>query len=140
MIRQLVYISSSIDRDPHPVMPDVLSKARANNEANGITGVLLFSGGTFLQVLEGAQEMVERTFRRISADSRHKRVMVLIDHEIEERVFERWSMGWKQLNADDPLSSQIKRVIDERDIEKRDNANSAVVDTLIQSFLTNYRD
>jgi len=139
MIRQLIYISTSISVSPYPTMTQILPKATDNNKKFGITGILLFSGGTYLQVLEGPADAVKQTFDRISADERHKSVTILHDKDVEERVFPKWSMGWQQLNADDPMSEQIKRIRDEKDIERYDNSSSRVIETLLHTFLTSFR-
>src|SRR4051812_41574916 len=44
----------------------IVSAARFHNKAANITGALLFTGAGFVQVLEGAREVVERTFDRIA--------------------------------------------------------------------------
>lgn len=139
MIRQLIYISTSISVSPYPTMTQILPKATNNNKKFGITGILLFSGGTYLQVLEGPADAVKQTFDRISADERHKSVTILHDKDVEERVFPEWSMGWQQLNADDPMSEQIKRIRDEKDIERYENSSSRVIETLLHTFLTSFR-
>ncbi len=55
----------------------ILRKSKANNPALGITGVLCFSEGIFLQVLEGGRSAVNRLYNRIAADPRHTDVELL---------------------------------------------------------------
>ncbi len=71
----------------------LLAKARQSNEACGITGVLLYDRGAFLQVLEGEEAAVEATFDRIRADSRHCNIALLKRGYIERRRFASWRMG-----------------------------------------------
>ncbi len=72
----------------------ILSKSRANNERDGLTGGLLFSEGCFAQVLEGPIEAVERAFERIQCDDRHEEVTVLQSGPVEARDFPNWSMAF----------------------------------------------
>jgi hypothetical protein len=59
----------------------------------GVTGVLCFSEGIFLQVLEGGRGPVNRLYHRIAADPRHTELELLLYEDIGERRFAGWSMG-----------------------------------------------
>ena len=56
--------------------------------------MLLFTQGTFFQVLEGKKQSVRALYEKISQDSRHNNVLVLAQRCIEERNFGDWSMGF----------------------------------------------
>jgi hypothetical protein len=58
-----------------------------------VTGVLCFSGGVFLQALEGGRSAVNQLYLKIAADTRHRDVVLLSYEEIGERRFAGWSMG-----------------------------------------------
>ena len=45
----------------------ILRKSKANNPSQGVTGVLCFSEGIFLQVLEGGRSAVNQLYNRIAA-------------------------------------------------------------------------
>ena len=79
----------------------ILAQSRAWNSAHGLTGVLLFSAGDIMQVLEGTREEVEYIFDRISRDARHANVLKLSDGPIAQRQFEQWSMGFKAVRPED---------------------------------------
>lgn len=72
----------------------ILTAARVRNEANNVTGALLFTALGFAQVLEGTREVVEALFERIGADPRHADVTVLSFTPTEQRSFPDWSMGF----------------------------------------------
>ncbi len=72
---------------------ELFSNARSNNKHRDITGALLCSGETFVQVLEGEETEVRSIFDRISLDDRHDDVAVLETGPIDERVFSRWAMA-----------------------------------------------
>jgi hypothetical protein len=80
----------------------ILRQSKANNPAIGVTGVLCFSGGIFLQVLEGGRSAVNRLYNRIAADPRHTDVEVLLYEEIGERRFASWSMGQANMSRLNP--------------------------------------
>jgi hypothetical protein len=79
-------------------LKEILSASQVNNARNHITGMLLYSEDTFLQVLEGEREMLDKTYERILDDTRHKGVIELDRGEITERNFPGWSMGFKTLS------------------------------------------
>ena len=106
---QLLYIS----RADVPVTPDlvrdILDVSRRNNAALGITGLLLVTGNTFVQVLEGEPEQVRGLVRRIRRDRRHRSVLVAVERSIQARSFGEWSMGFREL---DPSLAEERQVVD----------------------------
>jgi blue light- and temperature-responsive anti-repressor len=72
----------------------IVSAARARNRADNLTGALLFTGAGFVQVLEGAREVVERTFDRVAADRRQADVTVLSFTPTQHRSFPDWPMAF----------------------------------------------
>lgn len=72
---------------------EIAAEAQAYNATHGVTGVLLFSGGVFVQALEGETVSVLQLTARIAADRRNERLRVLWHANIPERRFPDWSMG-----------------------------------------------
>lgn len=66
----------------------------ARNTSAGLTGSLLHVGDSFIQVLEGPSEAVERTFERICCDFRHEDVKLIDLVPVKERAFGEWSMAF----------------------------------------------
>lgn len=89
---QLVYISSAHPAGTIDVAP-ILEASRRNNARDGISGLLYADGRRFLQVLEGEKGTVEAAFARISADPRHRAVVVLSRREVDAREFGAWAMA-----------------------------------------------
>ncbi|MEZ6137949.1 MAG: BLUF domain-containing protein [Pirellulaceae bacterium] len=106
-LSQLIYVSELAPEgfpSNRPVgneLQRILETARVRNEQVSVTGILLFSGGHFLQVIEGHELVLERMFQRIAADPRHKNVERLAFLSITHRMFDRWQMGL--LNLDEHL-------------------------------------
>lgn len=70
-----------------------MESSKRNNEANGITGMLILYKDTFIQMLEGKQEAVYSKFDRIMNDERHDNVLVLFEGPVERRHFPSWKMA-----------------------------------------------
>ena len=98
----LIYGSSAVHDMTESELLDLLTTSKANNDALGITGMLLYKGGNFLQVLEGEKEAVEALYRKIQADKRHRGVMTIFRRPLKERVFGDWKMGFANLDTIDP--------------------------------------
>lgn len=100
---QLAYASAATRPFSTQELSELLRKARENNEARGITGLLVHHAGSFFQVLEGEDQIVDEVFHNIKQDPRHDRVMQVMRCEIEERDFKQWRMGFYEANARDLL-------------------------------------
>jgi hypothetical protein len=93
MLVRLMYASRAVPAVDQDELLSILRKSKVNNPELGVTGVLCFSEGIFLQVLEGGRSAVNRLYNRIATDSRHTDVELLQYQEIGERSFAGWSMG-----------------------------------------------
>jgi hypothetical protein len=92
MIR-LLYLSQAKPGISDAQVQDILLASQRNNAANGITGVLVYGGGTFMQVLEGAELSVLRLYVKILDDARHGDCRIIHISPANERIFQKWSMG-----------------------------------------------
>jgi len=97
----LIYCSAAATPFSRDALAKLLSRARAYNEQNRITGLLLHAEGTFFQVLEGEEDVVERLFATIARDSRHERITVIVREPIALRDFSDWSMGFAEVSGKD---------------------------------------
>lgn len=95
----IIYCSVTVQEFTEQDLIDLLAKSRANNRVLGVTGMLLFTEGSFFQILEGEQEVVEALFNRIHADARHANVTTIIREPIAKRDFGEWSMGFKMVTS-----------------------------------------
>ncbi len=97
-IRELVYQSrANTDIGPGEI-EEILNVSRKNNRQAGLSGLLIYHEGDFLQVLEGPSDDVERVFRVIRNDPRHYRVNVIVDHAVSHRSFGNWEMGFGEID------------------------------------------
>jgi hypothetical protein len=100
---RLLYVSRAVGPQTTTMTTTILAQAQVNNAAQGITGVLCQGQGFFFQVIEGERSRVNALYRRISADTRHQDVDLLLYEEISERRFGQWSMALVHLSVDDPM-------------------------------------
>jgi len=93
MLVRLLYASRAVPAVDQEELAAILRQSKSHNPSVGVTGVLCYSGGIFLQVLEGGRSAVNRLYNRIATDPRHTDVELLSYQEIDERRFAGWSMG-----------------------------------------------
>ena len=74
-------------------MDEILAQCRQFNPISGITGILCYGGGIFLQAIEGGRMAISDLYGHILRDPRHKDVVLLHYEEISERHFGGWTMG-----------------------------------------------
>ena len=103
----IVYVSQAWKPFESGELRDLLKHSRKRNDADGITGLLVyrynedFDRGNFLQILEGPEDAIEDVWRRISGDKRHHTIVVIEEGSMDERSFADWSMGFKNASAGD---------------------------------------
>mgnify|MGYP006156611073 CR=1 FL=1 len=91
-IAQLVYRSAAAGPMGHAELARLLEQARARNEAERLTGLLVYDQGRFVQWLEGPTTGVERIWDSIRRDSRHVEIERLHTPWHPERLFPEWRM------------------------------------------------
>lgn len=100
----LIYSSHSSHPFTKEDLISLLTTSRIANKKTGITGILIYMQGKFIQVLEGDQQKVEAIYRKIQGDSRHKQIKKVMVGNSPERIFNDWSMGFKNLSELDFIS------------------------------------
>ena len=93
-MQQVIYSSAAVAPFSERELTELLTIARVNNGRLGVTGMLLYHEGSFLQALEGDERVLDTLFTKIGKDKRHHRVVVLLRREIEAPEFDRWAMGF----------------------------------------------
>ena len=104
---RLVYVSRFSGRTDVEALQAILRTSRRNNPKNGLTGVLCYAPGLFLQCLEGPRMAVNEMYHRIMNDPRNKAVTLLVYTDIDERIFEKWDMAY--VRTDDLTTSVIMK-------------------------------
>jgi hypothetical protein len=124
-MHQIVYISSARQEFSTSDLKKVLVGARMRNNAVGVTGMLVFHDGTFLQALEGENRAVNEIFASIRNDPRHGDFTVL--HRgagPEQRVFGEWSMGFADFSGAAAILKGFVRVNDNLTLKDLDRTGA----------------
>ncbi|MBA3527104.1 MAG: BLUF domain-containing protein [Pseudomonadota bacterium] len=69
------------------------------NALDGVTGMLVFNGTRFLQVIEGAETAITDLLARLRRDRRHSAIEVRDERPIKVRSFPGWSMELVRVSA-----------------------------------------
>jgi hypothetical protein len=77
----------------------LLARSRENNARLGLSGMLLYKNGDFMQVLEGPKQAVRALLKTIRQDPRHRDMTTLLEGHYAERQFPYWHMGFSNLDT-----------------------------------------
>lgn len=78
MLTTIIYRSHFRDHVPVHVLEDMVVAANKKNSEAGVSGILLFNGKLFFQLLEGPEESVKAIYQAICDDDRHRNVVELL--------------------------------------------------------------
>ena len=104
-LHEIFYISQSFAQPEE--LTRIVEASLRNNLRRGVTGMLIFSGGHFAQILEGGRDEVLQTMAAIEADPRHRQVRRLMDGGVQQRAFGQFSMAWLEAPGADELLTQL---------------------------------
>jgi hypothetical protein len=98
-LKSLAYTSLArldlADSDLH----EIHREARQLNALDGISGLLVFDGARFLQIVEGAPEAIDSLVERLRRDTRHAAFEIRDERRVGERSFPDWSMELVRVSA-----------------------------------------
>lgn len=100
MLFHLLYCSTANYLFGTPELDELLLQSRNRNAAEGVTGLLLYHQGGFVQVLEGSEHGVRRIFESIRRDRRHHDVTVVLEEPISAREFGDWHMAFQRIDSE----------------------------------------
>jgi hypothetical protein len=100
---EILYVSDLAPDYTSAVVRDILTVARATNQRLDITGLLVFDGQHFVQLIEGEEVAVKQLMYRIEHDRRHCNIVSLHEGRIAARRFARFSMGYSYAEGDEAV-------------------------------------
>lgn len=106
---RVAYVSRATHAMSREDLDALLRTAQANNRAHGISGLLVYDAGAFLQVFEGRTDAVEALVGNIQRDPRHTDIVVLSAGPVEERYFAGWGMDMANLDRVDDTTHETLR-------------------------------
>lgn len=90
----------------------ILKTARHLNALDDITGLLVFDGTRFLQIIEGSEDAIDNLVARLRADPRHSAFEIRDERLVEGRFFPDWSMELVSVSAGDlQARSHLKTIL-----------------------------
>jgi methanogenic corrinoid protein MtbC1 len=92
LIGCLTYESRAAKAPSEDELNALVAAARVRNESLGVTGMLLYDKGRFLQTLEGPVDGLGQVWASIQRDERHSGIEVLTQHLVGARLFSQWSL------------------------------------------------
>lgn len=122
LIGCLTYQSNAATPPSEAELNDLVVRARQRNQSVGVTGMLLYEDGRYLQTLEGPPDGLGKVWQSIQEDERHENIELLTEHFVEARLFSDWDLllyrkrgeapprFWDRLRRKHPLSQHIQRV------------------------------
>src|ERR1700749_215765 len=72
----------------------MLTENYLNNRRANITGMLIYTEGSFIQVLEGPEDSLRKTYEQNVQDNRQKNIIKLAEDTITSPNFDSWSMAF----------------------------------------------
>ncbi len=93
----ITYVSLAMSQFNEASLLNLVAQCQRNNERLGVTGILVYSDGNFMQVIEGADLVIDALYERIKLDARHRGVVTVHQQAIEFREFQGWSMAYNIL-------------------------------------------
>jgi len=88
----LSYCSQAISHLGQAELDSLLDQSKKNNQRDGITGLLTYSGDLFIQFIEGPQTSIDRLMYRLRGDPRHRNLVILTEGPQPQRLLPDWEM------------------------------------------------
>lgn len=96
-LTEIIYTSIAVPIGATVDVKALLSTCERNNKRDEISGLLLFDGHRYIQILEGEEPQVSALFDRIKSDSRHELLELLHSGPVGERAFADWRMAYEHM-------------------------------------------
>jgi Sensors of blue-light using FAD len=130
MLVRCLYASHAQKPIGDAVLDTILKQSRRKNPVQGITGMLCFANGIFVQVIEGGRADVSRLLGTIFRDDRHTGLEVLSFEEIPERRFGNWTMG--QVNMTSVNPALLLKYSEKAELNPFSNRGGATLSLLLE--------
>ena len=109
-LRSLTYTSVAAPGLTAEDIESIHQVAVTLNARDGITGLLVYNGAHFLQIVEGKREPIYALVERLRGDQRHSGMTIRDDAAIEARSFPDWSMELVRVG---PMLDEASKSIDD---------------------------
>ena len=132
---RIIYLSSATTKFTNEEILTLLNASRKNNEANEITGLLLYSDGNFLQIIEGKQKKIKALYAKINMDQRHRNIIKVFEGKVSHRIYPKWHMGFNSIDKE--FENQT---IGTDNYQSISNEDDLIASTFIATFLKSNKE
>ena len=129
----LVYVSSAVRLLSLDEIAHLLGRARERNSEYGVTGILLYIGGNFMQYLEGPKAHLDTIYEIIRRDKLHSGLILISREAVEHRQFGDWSMAFQTRDIEGYVGSPGEKRLIKTLLELPDE-NPSTARIVLQSF------
>jgi len=84
----ICYVSTATEKLNQDALEDLMDRSLQNNLKKDFKGILLYSGGNFLQVLEGEKTPLLQLYSKIEQDPRHKAIIQIVGKELKHGSYD----------------------------------------------------
>lgn len=126
------YVSTADINLTSEQIDEVLSWSENWNNTHHIKGLLLYSDGNFLQVIEGNKEIILKLFEGIKKDPRHHNIIKIFGKEIAAGSFDDYKSDFLSEHRkydEETLSRYLNN------IQTLDQGSQKVVQTMLNAFV-----
>ncbi|WP_130733688.1 BLUF domain-containing protein [Flavobacterium sp. J27] len=135
---RIIYLSSATTKFTKEDINQLLEKSRDNNQKNEITGLLLYSDGNILQIIEGKQKALKKLYSKIIMDPRHKHIIKVFEGKVTNRIYPNWKMAFNGVQKETIETKEIVTYQD--DFSTITNKDDLIATTFIETFLKSNKD
>lgn len=133
---RIIYLSSAVELFSDEEINGLLTLSREKNLKYNITGLLLYSEGNFMQIIEGEKDDIQNLYGNIKKDLRHKNIITVINEPITKRTFSDWKMGFSII---DPIFLKKHPEINPFLSNKSTNTER-IANIFIETFLKSFKN
>tara|TARA_R100001369_G_scaffold21881_4_gene39787 strand:+ start:37350 stop:37754 length:405 start_codon:yes stop_codon:yes gene_type:complete len=128
----IVYVSTASKDLEKKEIENILNSSKKWNNENDVTGLLLFSGGNFFQIIEGEKNLILELFQNINSDKRHHNITQIFGKEIHKEAYDGYDSDFVSDEADyDP--EKFQHYLNQ--IKVLDNSTQKAVENILMAFL-----
>ena len=129
-IYNILYCSHATALMGEAELEKIVKSSQLNNPARGVTGLLAFGGGMFLQWLEGPRDEVEALMTVLKSDPRHETIVRLqVLSDLSERLYPRWAMQFAEPN-------EIREILIDCQRRAKDKRQATLIDLMMKLLAT----
>ncbi len=111
-MERLIYRSRALWPAPEAALDAILATSMPTNAGLSVTGVLGFTGRTYVQLLEGPAGALDLLLGRLRADPRHTDLTLLMRAPVVSRLVPGWTMARVDLAEPAPRVEALLRAND----------------------------